>query len=88
MYIQWNISHKKKEILLFATTWMVRKVTQTKTNTVLFHLYVKSTTNCEYYKKNTLRHRKQTSGYQWREGSREGQDRSRGLRATKLLPTK
>ena len=45
MYIQWNISHKKKEILLFATTWMVRKVTQTKTNTVLFHLYVKSTTN-------------------------------------------
>ena len=51
---------------------------------------------CEIYnklvnitkKKKPLRYRKQTSDYQWREGSREGQDRSRGLRAVKLLPTK
>ena len=33
-------------------------------------------------KKQTHRYRKQTCGYQWGEGSREGQERGRGLRGT------
>ena len=32
--------------------------------------------------KQTHRFREQASGYQWREGRREGQDRGRGLRGT------
>ena len=32
--------------------------------------------------KQTHRYRKQTSGYQWGEGRREGQDRGMGLRDT------
>ena len=32
--------------------------------------------------KQTHKYREQTSGYQWGEGSEEGQDRSRGLRDT------
>ena len=36
----------------------------------------------------THRHREQSSGYQWGEGSREGQDRGRRLRAaTKIHRT-
>ena len=39
IYIQWTISHKKNEILPFATTWMdlegikLSEISQTKTNT-------------------------------------------------------
>ena len=33
-------------------------------------------------KKQTHRYSEQTIGYQWGEGSREGQDRSMGLRGT------
>ena len=33
-------------------------------------------------KKQTHRHKEQTSGYRWRKGGREGQDRSRRLRGT------
>ena len=46
IYIHWNISHKN-ENLPFAT-WMdleelkLNEVSQTKTNTVCFHLYVES----------------------------------------------
>ena len=32
--------------------------------------------------KKTRRYREQTNGYQWREGSAEGQDRGRELRGT------
>ena len=32
--------------------------------------------------KRTHRYREQTSGYQWGEGKRQGQDRSKGLRGT------
>ena len=32
--------------------------------------------------KQTYRYREQTSGYQWKEGSREWQDMSMGLRGT------
>ena len=32
--------------------------------------------------KQTHRYREQTSGYQWQDGIREGQDRGRGLRGT------
>ena len=44
----------------------------------------------EYNKKQTHRYREQTSGYQWREGRREEQDRSGRLRGTnyKLLSIK
>lgn len=46
-------SHKRKEILLFATTWMdfegirlnVKKSEHRKTNTILFYLHVESKTN-------------------------------------------
>ena len=33
-------------------------------------------------KKQTHRYKEQTSGYSWREGSREGQDRDRRLKGT------
>ena len=33
-------------------------------------------------KKQTYRYREQTSGYQWGEGTRDRQNRSRGLRGT------
>ena len=32
--------------------------------------------------KQTRRYREQTSGYQWREGRKKGQDRGRGLKDT------
>ena len=42
------LSHKKNEILPFVKTWMdlesvmLREITQKKTNTLWFHLYVES----------------------------------------------
>ena len=43
---------------------------------------LKNTTSEYNKKKQTHRKRGQISSYQWGEGRREGQDRSRGLRGT------
>ena len=46
------LSHKMDKILPFASTWidlegfMVNKISQTKTNAILFHLYMKSREQC------------------------------------------
>ena len=67
---------KNNEILPFAATWMdlegivLSEISQRKTNTVWYHLYVES----KKYNKlvNIIKkptHREQTSGYQW-EGER------------------
>ena len=72
---------ENNEILPFATTWMdlegimLSEISQRKSNTVLYHLYVEFK---EYnklvniIKKNRLRYREQTSGQQWAERSRRG----------------
>ena len=75
--IQRNISQplKTSEILLFAITWrklegiiMLHEITQRKTNTVCFPLYVESTKQNEYMntteEKQIHKYREQTSGYQ------------------------
>ena len=75
--IQRNISQplKTSEILLFAITWrklegiiMLHEITQRKTNTVCFPLYVESTKQNEYMniteETQTHKYREQTSGYQ------------------------
>ena len=56
---------------------MISEISQRKTNTVWYHLYVES----EKYrklvnitKKQTRRYKEQTSGYQWGEGREEGQE--------------
>ena len=41
LYIQWNSSHKKNEIMSFAATWMnlgiiINEVNQTKTNVISY----------------------------------------------------
>ena len=60
--------------------------TKRKTNTVWYHLYVKSKkikrVNIRKQKQ-THRYREQTSGYQWGEGRGEGQAGGMGLRDTK-----
>ena len=72
---------KKNEILPFATTWMdlegmFSKMSQRKTNTGCFHLYVESKKENKQMnltkKKQIHRYRKQTSGYQWGEGRGRG----------------
>ena len=52
VYMQWDIAAiKKNDILPFAATWMdledimLSEISQRKTNTVLFHLYVRSKKN-------------------------------------------
>ena len=83
---------KKNELLSLTTTWMdlegimLSEVSQTKTNAVWYHLYVKSKKQNKLVnitqKKQTHRYREQTSGYQWEEGMGERQDRGRGLIGT------
>ena len=79
---------KKNEISQFSATWMdmegimLSEISQRKTNTVWYHLYVESK---KYNKlvniiktKQTHRYREETRGYQWGEGRGEGQDSGRG----------
>ena len=80
----------------FATKWMnlegirLSEVSQRKTNAVCYHLYVESKKQRKLVnikkkkkeKKQTLRYRDQTSGYQWGEEGQEEQDRIRGLSGT------
>ena len=78
---------KNPEILPFATTCMdleaitLGKISQRKTNTVCYHLYVESKKYNKVVKitkkKQTHRYREQTSGYQWGKGRGEGRDRGR-----------
>ena len=90
--MEYNSAVRKNENLLFAATWMdlegivLSEVSQTKTNTVWYHLYVESK---EYNKlvnitrkKQTQRHREKASGYQRGEGRWEGPYRGRRLRVT------
>ena len=84
---------KNNEILPFATTWMdlegiiLSEISHTKTNTVCYHLHVKSK---RYNKgmnitkqKQICQYREQTSGYELGEGRGDGQERCRRLRGTK-----
>ena len=65
---------------------MLSEISQTKTNTVWYHLYVESKIYNKLVniirKKQTHRYRGKTSGYQCRKGSGEGQPGGRELRGT------
>ena len=73
-YIQWNISHKKNEIMPFAATWMdidiiiLSEASQTKTNIIWYHFYVESKKSDKseliYKTEKSHKYRKQTYGYQ------------------------
>ena len=76
------LSHKKNEIMPFAATWMdlegimLSEISQRKTNTVWYHLYMESK-KCNRLvnitkRKKTHGYREQTSGYQWEEGRGRG----------------
>ena len=74
------LSHKKNDILPFATTWMdlestiLNEISQIETNTVSYHLHVGSKKYNKLVnitkKKHTYSYREQISGYQWDEGRR------------------
>ena len=91
-HTQWNTTQLlKKKLLPFAITWMdlkgimLSEMSQRKTNTVCYHLYVDSKKEKLVNitkKKQTHRYREQTSGYCWGEGKGEGQDRGRESRST------
>ena len=60
---------------------MLSEISQRKTNTVWYHLYVESK---KYNKQMNItkqkqihRYREQTNGYQWEDGSGEGQGKGR-----------
>ena len=85
-------SAMKKELLPFATTWMgimLSEISQTKTNTVWYHLYVESKKYKKPVnitkKKQTHRYREEISGYQWGEGKDEGRYRSKLLKVQTVL---
>ena len=65
---------------------MLSEISQRKTDTVWYHLYVESKKYNKLVniikKKPTYRYREQTSGYQRGEGSGEGQYWGRELRGT------
>ena len=71
---------KKNEILPFATTWMdlegimLSEISQTKTNTVCYHLYDEIKNKRMYItkQKQTHSYREQTGGCQWGEGRGRG----------------
>ena len=84
---------KKNEIMPFETTRMdlegimLSETSQTeKDKYCIYHLYVESKKYNKLVnitkKKQTLRCREQTSGYQWGEGMGKGHARDRGLRST------
>ena len=62
------------------------EVSQTKTNTAWYHLYVEPKKYNKLVtvtkKKQTHRYRQQTGSHQWREGRGEGKYRGRGVRGT------
>ena len=68
IYLEYS-AIKKKEILLFVKTWMdlegimLSEISQTKTNTVWFRLYVESNTTT-WQQNQTHRKRDQLCGYQ------------------------
>ena len=68
------------------TYFILRKICQTKTNTVCYHLYMVpkklNKLGTMTKKKLAYRYREQTSGYQSWEGSGEGQGRGRSSRGT------
>ena len=80
---------KKNEILPFSIASMdlegimLSEISQREKDKhyILSLRNLKNKTN-DYNKTETDLHREQTSGYQWGEGSKEGQDRGRGLRGT------
>ena len=70
--MEYNSAIKKNEIFPLATTWkdikgiMLNEISQTKRNTVWYHLYVESKHNklvTITKEKQTHRYREQTSGY-------------------------
>ena len=84
---------RKNEILPFAATWMDLKgvmpseISQRKTNTVWYHLYVESKKKIqqinEYKKrKQTHRYREQTRSYQEEEERGDRKYRGREIRGT------
>ena len=91
MYSRILHSHKKNEILPFAALWMdlenimLNEVSQRKTNTVWYYLYVESKNNtneCICTRETDSQIYKQTSGYQWGHVRGEGQSRGIGVRGT------
>ena len=81
-------SCKKDEILPVAATWidlegiMLSEIRQRKTNTIWFHLYMKSKEEKQAKQKQTHRYREQTGGCHKGEGLGDEWNRWRGLRGT------
>ena len=78
---------KKNEMMPFAAMWvnleniMQSEISQRKTNSIWYHLYMESKKYNKLVnitkKKQTHRHREQTSGYHWRQGwGRRNRDRA------------
>ena len=65
---------------------MLSEISQKKTNTVCYHLYVESKKQNKLVsiakQKQTHRYRELTCGYQWGEGKKERQNRVMELRDT------
>ena len=83
------LSHKKNEILPFATTWMdlegikLSEISQSKTNTVFTYIWnLKNKQMNITQQKQTHRYRQQTSGYQWGQGRVNEQGRGKELWVT------
>ena len=78
-----------KTNVAIGSTWMhlenitLSEISQTKANTVWYHLYVESKNNWnEHICRNIYRQRKQIYNYQWGEGRVEGQIESMRLADT------
>ena len=75
------LSHKRKEIMQFAATWMqleiiiLSEVSQRKTNIIWYHLYMESNKNDTKQKKT---HRFQNQSYGYHRQNFWGREESRG----------